>query len=386
METSRHWLKVWLLKKIRFYVRHAVKRSVFQFQININRLDLTKFEPTKYVSVHKDKSYILLKQKLLLYHKYYRKFFLNHEIQRIYSNIIRLVFPKNIDLINRYKHALPTARPLLLKVLAQAADQLSEQLIINQLSCRFIAPSLISLEQLQAENSAQNHFEHYLKFNMKKMKKKSEKVGIQKSVKSINTFFEEIHASKFKKTTDVFIPSTSLDKIVLFDTTSSQIEPLSFNESFEQFQNWLYLINKTYINFNPQYDVSAEIKVLGVSEFSDKIIDIETQTLLKDFFHFLSRYPFIVASFFKYIMESSYFDFFDIHLYKLSLTVTLEEITFFSEDSEIEDLDLELFPEEELVEFEESESDVSESGVSESGASEAAMTSGLSIIKNPRFI
>ncbi len=120
--------------------------------------------------MHKDKSYILLKQKLLLYHKYYRKFFLNHEIQRIYSNIIRLVFPKNIDLINRYKHALPTARPLLLKVLAQAADQLSEQLIINQLSCRFIAPSLISLEQLQAENSAQNHFEHYLKFNMKNIK------------------------------------------------------------------------------------------------------------------------------------------------------------------------------------------------------------------------
>lgn len=359
MDASRHWINVWLLKKIFFSVRRAVRRSFFQFQINTNRLDLTKFKPTKYISVHKDEDYILLKQRLLLYHKYYRKFFLKHEVRRIYKHIIRLVFPKNIDSVNRYKHALPTARPLLLKVLAKAADQLSEKLIINQLSYFFTAPSLISLEQLQAENTAQKYFEQYLKYNMKKMKKKSEKVGIQKSVKSINTFFEEIHSSKFKKTNDVFIPSTSLDKIVLFDTTSSKIESLSFNESFEQFQNWLYLTNQTYIHLTPQYNVSSEIKFLSVSEFCNGTIDIATQTLLKEFFHFLYRYPFIISSFFKYLMESNFFDFLDIHLYKLGLTVTSDEITLFAEDSETEDSELDLFPEEEIVESSE-DSDESE--------------------------
>lgn len=252
MLQSRHWLNVWLLKNIKSRVRKVLKRSFFKFNINTNRVDLTYFQSPKYDddSVHRNEDYIASKQRQLLYYKYYRKSFLKREVTRIARNLRWLVFPKNIESINKYKIVLPTAGSILLKKLAKAADQLPEQLIINQLSSDFIAPSLTSLEQLQYDNSTQQYFESYLKYNVKRAKRKNEKVGIQKSVKSINTFFEEIHSSKFKKTADVFVPSTSLDKIVLLDTTSSKIEPLSFNEDcFDQFQKWLYLTNTYYKDF-----------------------------------------------------------------------------------------------------------------------------------------
>jgi len=344
MSESRHWLTEWVLKNVRTHVRRVLKRSFFLVEINKTRFELTEFKPTKYICGHRDDAYSPVKQEALLFHKYYRKVALNREVRRIARKLIISVFPKNIESINRYKKVLPNAKPLLLNVFAKAADQSPEQLIINQLSYFFTAPSLSSLEQLQSENSTQKYFECHLKYNMKKVKIPPEKAGLKKSVKSVEAFFTEICPPTSRKAEDIYVSETTVDKIVLFDSTSSSIAPLSFKDSFYQFQDWLYLTNKMYMDFYPKDNISSEIKFLSMSELSNETLDRETQNVLDEFFKFFYRYPFIISSFFKYLMESSSFEFYDIHLYKLGLTITSEEICLFSDEWESDEFELDIFP------------------------------------------
>ena len=126
------------------------------------------------------------------------------------------------------------------------------------------------------------------------------------------------------------------------------------------------MTNTYYKDFFFLPNITSEIKFLGVGEYNDIEVDLDTRNLLNELFKFLYSYPFIISSFFKYLMDSNFFEFYDIHLYKLGLSFTSDEINLFDDESEIDELEIDLFPEPEFIEIklDEASSDSPESSES----------------------
>lgn len=340
----KHWLTRWYFKKVESLAKKALKRSLFKYlHRNDFRIKRYRYLSTKYLKGAKNmKDFKEWKRWEHIYHRQYMKEFLTMEAHKIFKKIIRLVFPKNIRNINRYKAVLPTVTTGVISLLAKAACQTPSQVIASQLSYSLIAPSLSALQQLKSSNVARFHFDENFTYNSNNLEDDMEEVmgkdyknlkmrlGVQKSVKSLDSYFENIHFSDRKDSKEVFIPSVSFDKIVIFDTTSSKILPLSFKNSFGQFYNWLFLCNQKNIIF---HNFSSEIRVLSIDEIRINSIDKETLLIINQFFSFLYDYPFLISSFFKYLIDFSAFEFYDIHLCKLSITLKKEEIDLFLDDS-----------------------------------------------------
>lgn len=227
-------------------------------------------------------------------------------IDKIFRKIRKRVLPANRLIIKELAGFLPGyGQRALAKI---AAKKTFKQTILSRLSNDLQMPTVDILRELT-----------------KSKRQSLLQLPETKIISSFDKYFED---RAILKRNYAFVPSSiTVDRIVIEDTTNDLIIRPRVQNNFEEFQKWFFIkersLNKKNVN---KY---TELRVLDKSELVIDGVDDQTKKILEKFLKFLCLYPFTAEFFFNYLSTTN-LQFYDAHLYKLSLKLSEEELAILS--------------------------------------------------------